>query len=289
MLELMQMSMHALSFDVEDWYQGFKKRGFRDWKQYGSREVSNVNRVLDILDENQTNATFFVLAKLAEEQPEIVKAIVARGHEIASHSYSHLTLDHMNEKSFREDLLRSKKVLEDITGNRIAGFRAASYSMTRNTLWAYDALSDAGFVYDSSVFPTRWHSYGLPAAPCHPYFCWTQGEKGVWEFPAQVLKVGFLRLPIAGGFYLRALPFFLSVWAIRQSEKSNVPGQVYLHPYDMDPGIPVLQTSLSFRIIRYTNLKKTERRLRELLGQFRFCSIMEIVRSMQKPKYPAVR
>jgi len=274
------MATHALSFDVEDWFQGFVHRGIRGWEQHGSREKQNIDRVLSLLDQFKTKATFFVLGKLAKEQPEIVLSISRAGHEIASHTYSHKPVPEHTPSSFREDLKRSIAILEDITGNSVVGYRAASWSVRSDCLWALEILAEERVLYDSSVFPTSLHSYGISSSPTYPHRLHFTSGQSILEFPAQVFSLAGLRVPSAGGFYFRALPFQLSLRALKQSERSAHSGMVYLHPYDLDAQVPRIKVPLAFRVIRYYNLAKTETRFRRLLSSFRFSPIKDLLRSI---------
>lgn len=278
----MQKRIHALTFDIEDWYQGFILRGIDGWQRYGSRERKNVERILEILDQFSTKATFFILGKVAEEQPEIVRLIDAKGHEVATHGYAHKPIPKQNPEAFREDLRRSIAILEEIIGKKVVGHRVARWSITNDCLWALDILAEEGIEYDSSIFPTRFHPYGIGGSPLHPHQIKFPSGNTIYEFPAQVFSLGPLRLPAAGGFYLRALPVKISEWALKQSEKKGHSGMVYLHSFDLDAGVPVLKTKLTFQIIRYYHLAKTEGYLRKLLQRFRFCPVREIINSFDK-------
>jgi hypothetical protein len=167
--------------------------------------------------------------------------------------------------------------LEQISGGKILGYRAASWSMTKSCSWGLNILAEEGLKYDSSVFPTRFHKFGYPGAPTHPYRVDLSAGGYIYEFPAQVLTLAGLKLPAAGGFYLRALPLFAARWALRQSVEKNQRGMVYLHPFELDADAPVLKTGLLFHVIRYYKLAKVESYLRELLKEFRFSSIKDIL------------
>jgi polysaccharide deacetylase family protein (PEP-CTERM system associated) len=272
--------VHALSFDVEDWYQGFVYRNIPGWENFASREKENVERILDLLDEFKTQATFFVLGKFAESHPDVVRLISSRGHEVASHGYVHKPIPRFGREGFQEDLRRSLDVLEPIIGSKISGYRAASWSLTRDCDWALDILAEEGLKYDSSVFPTRLHKYGYPGARSYPHMISLPSGKSIYEFPAQVLSLGPIRFPAAGGFYLRAFPLFASTWALKQSDRKLQSGMVYLHPFDLDAAVPVLKTGPIYRIIRYYNLEKTESYLRRLLNEFSFSSLRRILTSL---------
>jgi len=271
---------HALTFDVEDWYQGFIYRQIDGWQRFGSREEKNVQRIIDLLDETSTKATFFVLGKFAEQHPAVVKLISASGHEIASHGHAHTPIPQHSRASFADDLRRSLDVLQQITSKRVVGHRAASWSITRDSLWALEILAEQGVEYDSSMFPTSLHKYGMPRAPLHPFRLKVNSNRTIYEFPAQVLRVGPLNIPVAGGFYLRALPLWASKRALMQSAHKKQSGMVYLHPYDLDADVPRIKVPMAFRVIRYHNLRKTEIYLRRLLSSFTFSPIKGLLSSI---------
>ena len=277
------VTAHAMSFDVEDWYQGFIYRNIDGWQGLGSREEKNVGRLLELLEKHQTKATFFVLGKFAEAHPNVVREIDKAGHEIASHGHFHIPLPKTSPERFREDLRQSRGVLADITGREVRGYRAASWSLTRETLWALEIMADEGLSYDSSMFPTSFHAYGLPGSPLKPSrICLSSGSSMI-EFPAQVLTLGPIKIPAAGGFYLRGFPQWLYSWALKQSERRGGSGMVYLHPYDIDAEVPRLGVPFVFRVIRYYNLAGTFGRLESLLGSFRFSSIAQLLADSEFP------
>ncbi|MCX6135477.1 MAG: polysaccharide deacetylase family protein [Ignavibacteriales bacterium] len=275
MKESAPRSSSFLSFDVEDWYQGFIYRNISGWEKYPSREEASVDHILNLLSEHGVKATFFVVGRYAHAHPDVVKRIAVSGHEIASHGYEHQPVPLLGRTGFREDVRRSLDTLEVITGSKVRGYRAASWSVTPECSWAFDELAEMGLDYDSSVFPTRFHAYGFPGAPTYPHRIVVQSGKSILEFPAQTWSLGPLKIPSAGGFYLRALPLFISLWALRQSVNRGRAGMVYLHPYDLDDEVPRLKTGFVFHIIRYHNLDKTEGYLRCLLKEFKFTPIRD--------------
>lgn len=270
-------NFHALTFDVEDWYQGFIYRGINGWEKYGLREKKNVENILSILDTYKTKATFFILGSFAESNPELIQLIHKSGHEIASHTYSHKHIPKFSPEEFRRDIKRSKNFLEDIINEKVIGYRAASWSLTQNSYWALEILAEENFIYDSSIFPSSFHPFGNNKFLKYPHKIKLSNLKTIYEFPAQVFSIGKLNIPAAGGFYLRALPFFFTKEAIKQSVKNEFPGMVYLHPYDFDKDVPKIKTKLTFQIIRYFHLHKTENYFKMLLKNFKFSSIKEII------------
>jgi polysaccharide deacetylase family protein (PEP-CTERM system associated) len=274
--------LNALTIDVEDYYQVSAFEScvrFADWPTYESRVEANNHRVLDIFDEHDVKATFFVLGWEAERRPKLVEEIVKRGHEVGSHGYRHRLIYSMTPAECREDILRSKSVLEDITGTPIVGFRAASYSIVARSLWCLDILIDLGFEYDSSIFPIRHDIYGIPGAERFPHVL--ERERGtIVEFPLSTTQMFNVNVPVAGGAYLRFLPLWLIRSGIRRiNDIEGQPAIVYLHPWELDTDQPKLNGPVRSRIRHYTNLAKTEAKLRGLLDQFSFRTVREVLTS----------
>lgn len=268
---------HFLTFDLEHWYNGYRYRGGCGWEKYPARDHFAVERLLNLLEELQYKATFFVTGVFSVQFSSLMKDIVKAGHEIASHSYDHTLVHNFPDfASFQEDLRRSVRVIEDTAGEKIHGFRAPHWSMPRNSEGFYEALAQEGLVYDSSMFP------GLleRSVPSEPHLVKLASGKSIWEFPATTLEIGAVRAPAAGGLWLRLFPFFVTRLALRQGESRGQPRLVYLHPYDLDPECPRLFSSLSFGSVpfmfaRSFRLGQTESILRSMLQSFRFTSIRD--------------
>ncbi len=279
--------VNALSFDVEDYYHvsAFAKVVNRDrWEHYPSRVDNNTRRILDLLDRFDTKATFFVLGWVAERHVALVKEIHARGHEIACHGYSHKLIYNQSPEEFREETRRSQQILENAIGNRISGYRAASYSITRRSLWALDILHDLGFRYDSSIFPVRHDRYGIPDAPRFPHYVVFGDGKKMLEFPVSTLNIWRYRLPVGGGGYFRIFPYSLIAYAISHlNEEERQPAMFYLHPWELDPDQPRIQAGLVSRFRHYHNLKKCEQRLCKLLSGKSFTTVTEVLERYDKP------
>ena len=276
--------LNALTIDVEDYFQvnAFEPYIPREsWDSYPLRVADNVARLLDLLDEYGIKATFFVLGWVAERLPQMVRGVQARGHEIACHGYGHQLIYRIGPQLFREDIRRAKGVLEGITGVAVRGYRAPTYSITRESLWAFDLLLEEGFCYDSSVFPVHHDTYGIPDAPRFPYTVERPG--GILrEFPLSTLPMSFLgatfQLPIAGGGYLRLLPVRLIKWGIdRINRIEGKPAVLYLHPWEIDPGQPRIKAGWKSRFRHYNNLSKTEAKLRYLLKGVRYGTMSEVL------------
>lgn len=278
--------LNAMTVDVEDYYQvsGFESRiAFESWPRYESRVVGNTWRILELFHFYRVKATFFVLGWIAENYPQVVLAIRQEGHEIASHGYRHRLLYNMNPKEFREDTERAKGILEDLCGCRVVGYRAASYSIVEKTLWALDILTDLGFQYDSSIFPIYHDRYGIPGADRFPFYYSVSEDRKILEFPLSTVKIYGRNVPVAGGGYLRLLPYRFIRWGIRQiNEKEGQSAIIYLHPWEIDPGQPKVRGSWPSRFRHYINLDKTESRLKRLLGEFRFGTLQMLMQQIEK-------
>ena len=274
--------LNALTIDVEDYYHVSAFESvipYRDWERFESRVEQNTHRILDLLDQYKTKATFFVLGWVAERRPGLIRAISERGHEVASHGYAHQRIDTQSPDKFREETRRSKRIIEDTIGQPIYGYRAASYSITAKSMWALDILREEGFLYDSSIFPV-WHDlYGIPGYNRTCHLLSGNGGSGMVEFPLSTLSLAGVHIPIAGGGYLRFFPYGFTRWAITQlNEKEGQPAVVYLHPWEVDPEQPRIRASVISRFRHYNNLNKTEYRLKALLGDFAFGTMSEVLR-----------
>jgi polysaccharide deacetylase family protein (PEP-CTERM system associated) len=244
------------------------------WESLESRVVANTTRLLDLLAETDQSGTFFVLGWVAERAPELVRAINARGHEVASHGWDHRRVTDETPDEFRLSVRRSKEVLEQIIGKPVIGYRAPSFSIVPGREWALDILVEEGYVYDSSLFPIRRPGYGYAAAKREPH--WLQRESGrLAELPPATLRRFGVNLPAAGGAYLRLLPTTLIRSAVRDAEARGVPAMLYIHPWELDPEQPRVPVSLATRIRHYGGLHRTVPRLRKLFNEFRFRAVSE--------------
>jgi len=240
------------------------------WDSYPCRVENNTRRLLDILDEHATPATFFILGWVAERFPGLVREIVARGHEPACHSYWHRLIYTLDPEEFRQDTRRAKDAIEQAAGSAVYGYRAPSYSITARSLWALEILAELGFTYDSSIFPIRHDIYGTPDAPRAPFRMTTAGGP-LLEYPITTFRCfGKHNLPVGGGGYLRILPFWYTRFGISRARREGLPLIVYLHPWEIDPDQPRIQAPLKSRCRHYTNLDKMDGRLRRLLGYMHF-------------------
>jgi polysaccharide deacetylase family protein (PEP-CTERM system associated) len=270
---------NALTVDVEDYFHvaALAPSIPRDgWDARESRVVANTRKLLAKFEQFDVRGTFFVLGWVAERHPELVRDIAARGHEIACHGYSHRLVYEQSPDEFREETLRAKQLLEDITGSAVLGYRAASYSIVRESLWALDILVDLGFTYDSSIFPVHHDLYGIADAARVPHRLSTPGGATIVEWPLATARILGFRLPVAGGGYFRLLPYWLSHWGLASINRSELqPFIFYLHPWEIDPAQPRVAASLLSRFRHYTNLGKCEGRLERLLDDFRFGTVRD--------------
>jgi polysaccharide deacetylase family protein (PEP-CTERM system associated) len=243
------------------------------WDSLESRVCRNTERLLDIFDEHGVRSTFFVLGWVADRHPHLVRAIVRRGHEVASHGYAHRLVYDQTPSMFREDVRRAKRTIEDAAGVAVRGFRAPSYSITPRSLWALDVLIEEGHSYDASIFPIRHDRYGIPVSPREPFYV-ERRAGGLLEVPGSTVRFGPVNLPIAGGGYFRLLPYAWTRWGIaRLNDVERRAAIFYLHPWEIDPEQPRLPAGWLGRLRHYRNLAATESRLRTLLTEFEFCTV----------------
>ena len=275
---------NALTIDVEDYFQVAalaEAVDHEDWHSMEYRVEANTHRLLELLERHETRATFFTLGWVAEKSPGLVRDIQKAGHEVASHGYSHQLIYNQTPEVFREETRRSKKILEDITGEPITGYHAASYSITNQSRWALDILAEEGFVWDSSIFPVHHDRYGMPGTPRWPHRLTTDNGHELAEFPLSTLKFPGYTLPIAGGGYFRLFPYWFSRWGLGSINRQGQPFVFYLHPWEVDPGQPRLDVKWFSRFRHYNNLDVCEQRLEQLLGHFRFTAMGDVLRNLK--------
>ncbi|MGP4843278.1 XrtA system polysaccharide deacetylase [Marinobacter sp. 1Y8] len=271
---------NALTVDVEDYFQvaALAEAVSRDdWSSMEYRVESNTDRLLELFDRYQTRATFFTLGWVAERSPALVRRIRDAGHEVASHGYSHQLIYNQTPQVFREETRRSKNILEDITGEPVNGYRAASYSITAQSRWALDILAEEGFTWDSSIFPVHHDRYGMPGTPRWPHRLTTDNGRELAEFPLSTLKFPGYTLPIAGGGYFRLFPYWFSQWGLGSINRQGKPFVFYLHPWEVDPGQPRLEVSWFSRFRHYNNLDICEQRLEKLIKRFEFTTMSDVL------------
>ena len=262
---------NALTIDVEDYFQvsafaPYIKRV--DWEARECRIERNVQRILGMLAQQQVKATFFTLGWIAERYPQLVRDIVAQGHELASHGYGHERASDLDREAFSADIDRSKKLLEDLAGTPVLGYRAPSFSIGLGNLWAFDALLRSGYRYSSSIYPIAHDHYGMPDAPrfAHKTVC------GLLEIPITTLRMFNKNLPSSGGGYFRLLPYAMSRWMLRRVNAQDHESTIfYFHPWEIDeeqPRINGIDARTRFR--HYVNIDRNEAKLKRLLGDFRW-------------------
>jgi polysaccharide deacetylase family protein (PEP-CTERM system associated) len=275
--------VNAFTVDVEDYFQvsALAPAIPRDtWATREYRAERNTERVLEVLAERGVRGTFFVLGWIAERSPALVKRIAAAGHEIASHGLSHELIYLQTPSAFRAETQRAKHYLEDLIGEPVIGYRAASFSITSESLWALDVLIDLGFEYDSSVFPIRHDRYGIPGAAREPATLAAPSGRTIAEFPLAAADYFGVRLPVSGGGYFRIFPYWLSRAGLhRINSRQRRPFVFYMHPWEIDPQQPRVRVGIVSRFRHYTNLHRFEERLRRLLAEFRFASVREVLES----------
>lgn len=264
---------NAMTVDVEDYFQVSAFAGTisrDDWERLPCRVEANTGRILDCFEHHGVQATFFTLGWVAERYPRLIRRITEAGHELACHGYDHRRVTEQTPAAFREDVRRSKTILEQIAGRAVLGYRAASYSIGRTTLWALPILQELGFRYSSSIYPVRHDLYGMPEAPRFRFLPSHAGN--LLEIPVTTVRLAGQNLPCGGGGYFRLLPYPVSRWAMRRVNRvDRQPCVFYFHPWEIDPAQP-RQAGISFktRFRHYLNLAAMERRLRRLLGDFRW-------------------
>lgn len=276
---------NALSVDVEDYYHvaAFSSVINREnWGDYDSRVYKNTMELLDLFDTAKVKSTFFVLGMVAEKHPEIIREITKRNHEVACHGYSHQMVTKQSEQVFREETAKAKSIIEDQAQTEVVGYRAASFSITKKTLWALDVLAESGFKYDSSIFPVRHDRYGIPDAPLEPYKIETNNGASIVEFPMTVKKIARVNIPASGGGYFRIYPYYLTKYLLNSiNKKDNRPFVFYLHPWEIDHNQPRISAGLFSSFRHYTNLDKCKPRLTRLVDDFSFASIKDTLSNLE--------
>ncbi len=268
---------NAMTIDVEDYFQVSAFAPYinrADWDARECRVERNVEAILALLAEQGTHATFFTLGWIAERYPHLVRAIVAQGHELASHGYGHQRASDLSPEAFADDVGRAKKLLEDLGGVAVQGYRAPSFSIGTGNLWAFDVLQEAGYRYSSSVYPIAHDHYGMPDSPRFAY----PVREGLLEVPVTTLRVLNRNLPSSGGGYFRLLPYALSRWMIARVNAHDQQSAVfYFHPWEIDPGQPrIAGIDGKTRFRHYVNISRTHDRIKQLLGDFAWGRMDEI-------------
>ena len=269
---------NIMSVDLEDFFCDLP---FESWSKYESRVLKNTNKILDLFEKYQIKATFFTLGYIAEKFPDLIKKIDDKGHEIASHSYSHLDIRKTTEKDFENDIVKSIKILEEIIGKKVLGFRAPYFSIDKKSFWAMKILSKY-FKYDSSIFPVKTPLYGIRNAPRNIYKpnltnpSIEDVESELIEIPLATDRIPIIgNIPIAGGFHLRFLPYFYIKYGLNKINNNNNSFIFYIHPKDLDPEMPKIN---EYAWHYYYNLSGATKKFERILKDFEFCSVKDFLK-----------
>ena len=270
--------VNALTIDVEDYFQVSALSPYiarSTWDAQQCRVEGNVDRILSLLENHRAHATFFTLGWIAERYPQIVRRIVDNGHELASHGFSHQRASDQDASAFLDDIDRAKRTLEDISGVRVHGYRAPSFSIGAGNPWAFDCIGRAGYRYSSSIYPIRHDHYGMPDAPRFTH----RVRDDLLEVPVTTMRLFDRNWPAGGGGYFRLMPYGMSRWLLRRVNRiDRQPAVFYFHPWEIDPAQPrVRGITLKTRFRHYVNLRHTERRLKRLLTDFRWGRVDEVI------------
>ncbi len=278
-----QQVTNAFTVDLEDWFQGLTStnRQADEWHRHEARVEANTDRLLALLDEYGVRGTFFVLGLVAQQYPDMIRRIDAAGHEVGVHGYWHLMVRRLTPQRFGEELERALETLTPLVSRPIIGHRAPYFSIDGSSLWALDVLADKGFRYDSSFFPTRNMLYGYPDAPRFPHRAGTGGR--LIEFPVSTARWAGINWPIAGGFYVRTLPYALVRLGIQQLNRQGQPAILYVHPWEMDTGQRYKRVTARERLTHYHGRRGLERKLRRLFTDHSFAPLGEMLHLAQAP------
>jgi polysaccharide deacetylase family protein (PEP-CTERM system associated) len=269
-------AVNAFTVDLEDWFQGLTSTNPKvdQWPSFESRVVQATELLLKILRTHRVQATFFVLGYVADRHPELVEQIQGDGHEIGVHGYFHRFIYRMTRDEFARELERSIEAIVRITGEMPLGHRAPYFSVSDDTPWVFDVLQTHNIRYDSSIFPTRNMLYGIPNAPRFPHHL--KGDT-LMEFPLSTIRLGGINWPMAGGFYLRALPYALVRWGISRLNRQGHPAIMYMHPWELDCGQTYNQVTFRERITHYHGRQGLAKKLHRLFTEFRFSSLRSLL------------
>lgn len=275
-----QPIINAITVDVEDWVQSV----FDPNSPLTDRFVRNTHQILELLARHDVKSTFFVLGLAAEKAPQLVRDIQKAGHEIQSHGYGHRLITTQTPEAFREDITRSKKLLEDITGQSIVGYRAPAFSIVEITLWALDVLIDCGFEYDSSIFPMQMKRYGIDGIPCRPHRATALSGREILEIPVAIGRTWGMKMPVGGGGYFRLLPYSLIRRGLRRINRSKQPFTLYMHPYEFAPNeLDELPQAIPLKMKLHQGLGRRgfAGKIEQLLADFQFNTISHIIRDQE--------
>ena len=271
--------LNALVIDVEDWFHdGCEKSVYsiKQWDNLESRVEENTNKILEILDERNIRASFFMLGWIAERFPNLVKKISNEGHEIGSHGYAHELVYKMDVERFKNDIRKSLQIIENIINKKVLGYRAPSFSVKAKTKWVFEILVDEGIKYDASIFPSTRDFGGMPGAPRYPYIIRTTNGS-IIEFPNSILKFLGIEIAFCGGGYFRLFPYWFIKYGIKRINKKGYPAIVYLHPREIDLLQPKIKLPLKRKLKYYVKLSSTENKLLRLLEDIKFGTVSQVL------------
>jgi polysaccharide deacetylase family protein (PEP-CTERM system associated) len=272
--------LNAFTVDLEEWFQGLTSTNSQvgRWESFESRVVPATQFLLRVLAEHKVRATFFTLGHVADRQPALMESICADGHELAIHGYYHRFVSRLTPGEFDTEVARSIEAVMRVNGEVPQGHRAPYFSVNATTPWAFDVLARNGLRYDSSVFPTRNMLYGFPGAPRLPY---RMAEQKLWELPASTVRWAGRTWPMSGGFYVRALPYRVTRWALKRLQRASEPAILYIHPWELDLGQQYNQVTPRERITHYHGRRGLAAKLHQLLTDFRFGPMRDLVASLE--------
>ena len=273
-----------LTVDVEEYYHAEAFSGIIDRlerERYPTHVEKNTMELLRLFHECEVRGTFFILGSVAEKHPGLIRSIVESGHEIASHGTGHRMVTRMTPIEFREDVRKSRQILEDLTGKEVLGYRAPTFSIVKRTEWAYEILRDEGFRYSSSVFPIRHDRYGWAEFGLYPRKMAVRGDRWIWEVPLSVERVAGVNLPFGGGGYLRIYPLFLTKYFFRRLLRIGRPAIVYVHPWEIDRQHPRIDMPVFKRIRHYLAIEGTKDKMQDLLRSYSFERMDQFLRCAQ--------
>jgi len=272
--------VNGLSIDVEEWFHVLDVPGAPQpvsWDALPRTVVRNTMKILDILEDSHAHGTFFVLGWVADRYGQLVREIARRGHEVACHGDRHRLVFQQGRAGLEQDLRRARGLLQDLSGAPVIGYRAPGFSIGPRAPWAFDVIREVGFLYDSSLFPARRMHGGAPGSPQRPHAMKLENGLTLVEFPSSVVRVGPVHVAFAGGGYLRLLPYEFIRWGLMRLNARDIPACVYLHPREIDPAHPRLRMSWQRHFQSYVGLHSAERKLRQLLTDFRFGRLADIL------------
>ena len=277
-----------LSFDVEHWDLGFKYRGIKGLNNDNTRDRINMDVILSMLDSSKSKATFFTTGHYAEDYPDIINDIITQGHEIACHGYSHEYIYNQTEAVFKEETIKAINVLSELTNEFPKCYRAASWSIVKESIWALNILNELGFAYDSSIYPTYTHKYGMYNSPSGIYKINISKSKEIIELTPQILNIFGIKIPVANGVYMRLFPNVLTRLAFEFDKNLGIPGRVMLHPHELDENPPKVSVPFNFWLVRYFRINSVKGKINKILTKFNCISYKQFYSSLDSTKLPVI-